>query len=462
MRIHILGICGTFMGGIAAIAKAAGHQVSGSDENVYPPMSTQLRKLGIELHEGYDDTFLENDLDCVVVGNVMSRGNPAVEALLNSGLPYYSGPEWLANNVLKGRWVLGVAGTHGKTTTASMLAWILDYAGLSPGFLIGGVPSNFKISARLGQSNYFVVEADEYDTAFFDKRAKFVHYHPRTLAITNLEYDHADIYADLDAIIWQFHQLIRTVPNEGLVTVQSANSNIEALLERGVWTPVETFSVDDNAATWSAKYDLIGVKSRFSVAKNAQEVGQTDWALLGKHNLENALAAISAAVHAGVSVDVALEALSQFQGVRRRLDKRAVIDGITLYDDFAHHPTAIAKTLEAVRSQKTDQRIVAVVEPRSNTMRLGVHRDTLGGAFDDADRVFVLSSEELAWNPESVLASLGAKLSVALDADSLLETLLAELEAGDQVVFMSNGDFKGLPRLLQQALKSERPDAARA
>jgi len=462
MRIHILGICGTFMGGIAALAKAAGHQVSGSDENVYPPMSTQLRKLGIELHQGYDGDFLEDDLDCVVVGNVMSRGNPAVEALLNSGLPYFSGPEWLANNVLKGRWVLGVAGTHGKTTTASMLAWILDYAGLSPGFLIGGVPSNFKISARLGQSKYFVVEADEYDTAFFDKRAKFVHYHPRTLAITNLEYDHADIFADLDAIIWQFHQLIRTVPNEGLVTVQAANRNIETLLERGAWTPVETFSTTDGTATWSAKYDLIGAKSRFSVAKHGQEIGQTDWALLGQHNLENALAAVSAAVHAGVSVDVALEALSQFTGVRRRLDKRAVIDGITLYDDFAHHPTAIIKTLEAVRSQKTDQRIVAVVEPRSNTMRLGVHHDALRHAFDDADRVFVLGSDDLSWNPESVLADLGAKLSVASDAEALLGLLLDELEAGDQVVFMSNGDFKGLPRLLQQALKSDRPSAARA
>lgn len=462
MRIHILGICGTFMGGIAALAKAAGHQVSGSDENVYPPMSTQLRKLGIELHRGYDRRYLENDLDCVVVGNVMARGNPAVEALLNSGLPYYSGPEWLANNVLKGKWVLGVAGTHGKTTTASMLAWILDYAGLSPGFLIGGVPSNFKISARLGRSNYFVVEADEYDTAFFDKRAKFVHYHPRTLAITNLEYDHADIYADLDAIIWQFHQLIRTVPNEGLITVQGGNSNIETLLERGIWTSVETFSAGDSAATWSAQYNLIGVKSRFSVARHGQEIGQTDWALLGRHNLENALAAISSAVHAGVSVDVALEALSQFQGVRRRLDKRAVIDGITLYDDFAHHPTAISRTLEAVRSQKTDQRIVAVVEPRSNTMRLGVHRDTLRNAFDDADRVFVLSSDDLSWNPESVLASLGAKLSVAFDAEALLELLLGELETGDQVVFMSNGDFKGLPRLLQQALKSDRPRVARA
>lgn len=462
MRIHILGICGTFMGGIAALAKAAGHQVSGSDENVYPPMSTQLRKLGIQLQQGYDDRPFDRDLDCVVVGNVMARGNPAVETLLNCGLPYFSGPEWLANNVLKGKWVLAVAGTHGKTTTASMLTWILDYAGLSPGFLIGGVPNNFKISARLGQSKYFVVEADEYDTAFFDKRAKFVHYHPRTLAITNIEYDHADIYSDLDAIIWQFHQLLRTVPSEGLITVQGEDSNIETLLDRGIWTPVETFSSSDSAAAWSASYDLIGVKSRFSVARHGEQVGQTDWALLGRHNLDNALAAISAAVHAGVSIDVALEALSQFKGVRRRLDKRAVIDGITLYEDFAHHPTAIIKTLEAVRSQKTEQRIVAVVEPRSNTMRLGVHRDALRKAFGDADRVYVLASKSLSWNPESVLAPLGAKLSVVWEADELLSLLLNELESGDQVVFMSNGDFKGLPRQLQQALKSERPQAARA
>jgi UDP-N-acetylmuramate: L-alanyl-gamma-D-glutamyl-meso-diaminopimelate ligase len=450
------------MGGIAALAKAAGHQVSGSDENVYPPMSTQLRKLGIQLHQGYDGRSFERDLDCVVVGNVMARGNPAVEALLNSGLPYYSGPEWLADNVLKGKWVLAVAGTHGKTTTTSMLAWILDYAGLSPGFLIGGVPSNFKISARLGQSKYFVVEADEYDTAFFDKRAKFVHYRPRTLAITNIEYDHADIYSDLDSIIWQFHQLVRTVPGEGLITAHGSDANVDTLLDRGVWTPVETFSSADSAATWSASYDLIGVKSRFSVAHRGENVGQTDWALLGRHNLENALAAISAAVHAGVSVDVALEALSQFKGVRRRLDKRAVIDGITLYEDFAHHPTAIVKTLEAVRSQKTDQRIIAVVEPRSNTMRLGVHRDALRKAFDDADHVYMLASEDLSWNPESVLAPLGAKLTVAWAADELLEMLLNQLESGDQVVFMSNGDFKGLPRLLQQALKSDRPNAAQA
>jgi UDP-N-acetylmuramate: L-alanyl-gamma-D-glutamyl-meso-diaminopimelate ligase len=462
MRIHILGICGTFMGGIAALAKAAGHQVSGSDENVYPPMSTQLRKLGIQLHQGYDGRAFEQDLDCVVVGNVMTRGNPAVETLLNSGLPYYSGPEWLAGNVLKGKWVLAVAGTHGKTTTASMLAWILDYAGLSPGFLIGGVPNNFKISARLGQSKYFVVEADEYDTAFFDKRAKFVHYHPRTLAITNIEYDHADIYENLDAIIWQFHQLVRTVPSEGLISIQGEDSNTEMLLDRGAWTPVETFSTVDSAAAWFARYDLIGAKSRFSVLHRGEPVGQTDWALLGSHNLDNALAAISSAVHAGVSAEVALEALSHFKGVKRRLDKRAVIDGITLYEDFAHHPTAIIKTLEAIRSQKTDQRIVAVVEPRSNTMRLGVHRDALRKAFGDADRVFVLASKKLSWNPESVLAPLGAKLTVAWEAEELLGLLMSELESGDQVIFMSNGDFKGLPRQLQQALKSERPHAARA
>jgi len=460
MRIHILGICGTFMGGIAALAKASGHQVSGSDRNVYPPMSTQLRKLGITLHQGYDAKPFEADLDCVIVGNVMGRGNPAVEALLNSGIPYYSGPEWLAMNVLKDKWVLAVAGTHGKTTTTSMLAWILDYAGLSPGFLIGGVPANFKISARLGESRYFVVEGDEYDTAFFDKRAKFVHYRPRTLAITNIEYDHADIYPDLDAILWQFHQLVRTVPSEGLITVRAGDDNVQALLDKGIWTPLETFSASGAAATWTAAYDLIGAKSRFSIARDGAPLGQADWALLGEHNLENALAAIGMAAHAGVNTDVALEALSQFKGVRRRLDKRAVVDGITLYEDFAHHPTAIVKTLAAVRSQRLDDRIIAVVEPRSNTMKLGVHRDALRKAFDDADRVFLLASSALSWNPESVLAALGSKLTVTAEPEALLAALLVELETGDQVVFMSNGDFKGVPRLLQQALKSERPQAA--
>jgi UDP-N-acetylmuramate: L-alanyl-gamma-D-glutamyl-meso-diaminopimelate ligase len=462
MRVHILGICGTFMGGIAALAKAAGHQVSGSDQNVYPPMSTQLRKLGIRLYEGYDERQLGGELDCVIVGNVLSRGNPAIEFLLNSNLPYYSGPEWLADHVLRDKWVLAVAGTHGKTTGSSMLAWILDYAGLDPGFLIGGVPSNFGISARLGRSKYFVVEADEYDTAFFDKRAKFIHYRPRGLAITNIEYDHADIYSDLSAILWQFHQLVRTVPSGGLITVNGRDPNIDELLAQGVWTPVETFSADDQAATWSAQYDLIGAKSQFSVFRHGEKVGQAGWALLGPHNLDNALAALSSAVHVGVSVDAALEALSQFKGVKRRLEKRGVFRGIALYDDFAHHPTAIASTLAALRSQHAERRIVAVLEPRSNTMRMGVHRDALRKSFDAADRVFVLASDKLDWNPEGALAAVGNKLSVAWDVQDLLNTLLEELETGDQVVLMSNGSFQGLPRLLQQALKSGEPEKKRA
>ena len=456
MRIHILGICGTFMGGVAALA--AGHQVSGSDENVYPPMSTQLRKLGIPLSEGYDNSPPADDLDCVVVGNVLSRGNPAIEALLDSGLPYYSGPEWLADHVLRDRWVFAVAGTHGKTTATSMLAWILDYAGLEPGFLVGGVPLDFSISARLGRSKHFVVEGDEYDTAFFDKRAKFVHYRPRTVAITNIEYDHADIYDDLDAILWQFHQLLRTVPSQGLVTVNGHDANIDELLAKGVWTPVETFSAQDQAATWSAQYDLIGAKSRFSVYKRGEKLGQTGWALLGPHNLENALAAISSAVHAGVSVELALEALSKFKGVKRRLERRGTYQSITIYEDFAHHPTAIAKTLAGLRAAYPDRRIVAVIEPRSNTMRMGVHKDALRRCFDDADLVYVLASDGLDWNPESTLAALGAKLRVEWDVNELLARLQSDLEPGDHVVLMSNGSFQGLPRLLQQSLKSR--DAA--
>jgi len=454
MRIHILGICGTFMGGIAALAKAAGHQVSGSDENVYPPMSTQLRKLGIRLHEGYDPDQLSPDLDCVVVGNVLSRGNPVVEALLDSDLPFYSGPEWLARNVLVDKWVLAVAGTHGKTTTSSMLAWILDYAGLEPGFLIGGVPRDFSISARLGRSRYFVVEADEYDTAFFDKRAKFVHYRPKTLAITNIEYDHADIYPDIDAIIWQFHQLLRVIPQSGLISVNARSEAIDALLAMGVWTPVETFAADGVEADWTAEYDLIGAKSRFSVSLRGESVGEAGWALLGRHNLENALAAISAAAHAGVEVELALEALSQFKGVKRRLEKRGIFHGVSLFEDFAHHPTAIAETLAAVRSQQGDRRIVAIVEPRSNTMRLGVHRDALARSLAEADRVYVLESRGLEWDPRSVLAPLGDKLTVEPDVNKIVADVLEHSRSGDQIVMMSNGSFDGLPRLLQQALKS--------
>jgi UDP-N-acetylmuramate: L-alanyl-gamma-D-glutamyl-meso-diaminopimelate ligase len=454
MRIHILGICGTFMGGIAALAKSAGHQVSGSDENVYPPMSTQLRKLGIRLQEGYSPEQLKGDLDCVVVGNVLSRGNPAVEALLNSGLPFYSGPEWLARYVLQDKWVLAVAGTHGKTTTSSMLAWILDYAGLEPGFLIGGVPRDFSISARLGRSRYFVVEADEYDTAFFDKRAKFVHYRPKTLAITNIEYDHADIYPNLDAILWQFHQLLRTVPSEGLVCVNARSEAIEKLLGMGIWAPVETFTASDRPANWSADYDLIGARSRFSVVHDGERVGEAGWALLGRHNLENALAAISAAAHAGIDVALALEALSKFKGVKRRLEKRGVFNGIALYEDFAHHPTAISETLAALRAQQGDRRIVAIVEPRSSTMRMGVHADALSDSLSGADQVYVLESAGLRWDPRSVLASIGDRLNVESDVNEIVNSVLADSRSGDQVVMMSNGSFGGLPRLLQQAFES--------
>jgi UDP-N-acetylmuramate: L-alanyl-gamma-D-glutamyl-meso-diaminopimelate ligase len=458
MRVHILGICGTFMGGIAAIAKAAGHEVSGSDKNVYPPMSTQLEQLGIELEQGYDQRHVDPDFDCVVVGNALSRGLPVVEALLDSGLPYYSGPQWLAENVLRDKWVIAVSGTHGKTTTTSMLAWILEYAGLDPGFLIGGVPSNFGVSARLGGPKFFVVEADEYDTAFFDKRAKFVHYRPRTLVINNIEFDHADIYRDVDAILWQFHQLVRTVPSNGLIIANGRDANVDKLRARGVWTPVETFSAQ-GAADWTAAYESIGEQSRFAVTRRGAPLGSVLWRLLGQHNLENALAALAAALHVGVPADVALAALGEFSGVKRRLEKRGEFAGVALYEDFAHHPTAIATTLAGLKSLGRAKRIVAVMEPRSNTMRLGVHRDTLAGSFADADRLFVLGADDLRWDVAGALTPLGAKASVASDVDELLAALLAELRAGDHVVLMSNGGFQGLPLRLQRGLE-ERAQAA--
>lgn len=452
MRVHILGICGTFMGGIAAIAKAAGHRVSGSDANVYPPMSTQLAALGIELVEGYGAEQITRDYDCVIVGNALSRGKPAVEALLDSGLPYYSGPEWLAANVLRERWVLAVSGTHGKTTTTSMLAWILQHAGLSPGFLIGGVPRNFAVSAALGAGAHFVIEADEYDTAFFDKRAKFVHYRPRTLAINNIEYDHADIYADVDAILWQFHQLVRTVPGNGLIVANGADANVAALLARGAWTPVQTFSASAAGADWTAAYETVGETSRFAVRRGGAPAGAAEWSLAGTHNLENALAAIAAAGHAGVPAAVAIEALASFRGVKRRLERLGVFDGVTLYEDFAHHPTAIAATLEAVRERGRGARLVAVVELRSNTMRMGVHKDALPAALAPADRVFVLGAEDLAFRPAEALRTLGAKASTATRADDLIGELLEFVRAGDQVVLMSNGGFQGLPAKLPKAL----------
>ncbi len=453
MRVHILGVCGTFMGGIAAIAKEAGHDVSGADLNVYPPMSTQLKALGVRLVEGYEAP-IDADVDSVVVGNALSRGKPVVEALLDSGRPYASGPQWLAEHVLRDQWVLAVAGTHGKTTTTSMLAWILEYAGLTPGFLVGGVPANFGISARLGGSKFFVVEADEYDTAFFDKRAKFVHYRPRTLIINNIEYDHADIYPSVESIIWQFHQLLRTVPSNGLVIANGKDENIERVVARGLWTPLVTFSAVERSARWFGAYDSIGPESRFTVFEQGAARGQGRWSLLGQHNLENALAAIAAAAHVGVAPDVALAALAEFKGVKRRLELRGTFGGIALYEDFAHHPTAIATTLAALRSLAPKQRIVAVMEPRSNTMRMGVHRDTLAPSFAGADRVFLLAAADLGWDPGAALASLGERLVVASDVQALLERLFAELRAGDQVVLMSNGSFQGLPVLLERALAS--------
>ena len=453
MRVHILGICGTFMGGVAALAKAAGHRVSGSDENVYPPMSDLLDDLDIPVREGYHPEHLEGDIDCVVVGNVMSRGRDVVEALLNSNLPFYSGPQWLAEHVLRDRWVLAVAGTHGKTTTSSLLAWILDYAGLDPGFLIGGVPANFGVSARFGDSKYFVVEADEYDTAFFDKRAKFVHYRPRTLAITNIEFDHADIYDDLDSILNQFHHLLRTVPGRGLVAVNGADGNTRRLLKRGIWTPLESFSAEDRSATWYARRDPAGPGTSFDVHLRSECVGGVRWSLLGKHNVENALTAICCAAHAGVPVETALEALAAFKGVKRRLEKRGDYAGISLYDDFAHHPTAIRATLGALRDAEPSGRIVAVLEPGSNSMRMGVHRDTLCSALKGADKVFVLAGDDLAWDVESELDELGPKLVAAQRVDELHADLMEELRQGDQVAVMSNRGFQGLPGRLEESLR---------
>ncbi|HET7650995.1 MAG TPA: UDP-N-acetylmuramate:L-alanyl-gamma-D-glutamyl-meso-diaminopimelate ligase [Gammaproteobacteria bacterium] len=441
MRIHILGICGTFMGGIAALAKAAGHDVSGSDANVYPPMSTQLEALGIQLQQGYRAEHFEPAPDQVVVGNALSRGNPAIEAMLDRGLPYCSGPQWLAENILRGRHVLAVAGTHGKTTTTSMLAWILDAAGRQPGFLIGGVAPDFGVSARLGAGDApFVVEADEYDTAFFDKGSKFLHYRPRTAILNNLEYDHADIFPDLASIEAQFHYLVRTVPGNGLLVVNRTDANLARVLEKGGWTPCQKFALSDG--DWSVS-GMNPDGSGFTVLYQDRPVGSVQWNLSGTHNVMNALAAIAAAHHAGVSPDVAAAALSRFRGVKRRLEVRAQVDGVTVYDDFAHHPTAIATTLDGLRRRVKQARIIAVLEPRSNTMKAGVHRDTLAGALDNADRVFVYQAPTIKWDVAAALRPLGARASVSFDIAQLVERVSAELRRGDHVVIMSNGGFDG-------------------
>ncbi len=452
MHIHILGICGTFMGGIALIARELGHQVSGSDANVYPPMSTQLEAAGITLMEGYEAGHLQPAPDMVVVGNAMSRGNPAVEYMLDQGLRYISGPQWLAEQVLAEHWVLGVAGTHGKTTTGSMLAWILEDAGLTPGFLIGGVPQNFGISARAGDSPFFVVEADEYDTAFFDKRSKFVHYHPRTLVMNNLEFDHADIFEDLEAIQRQFHHLVRTVPGNGLIISPLNDGNLHEVLDMGCWTPVEHFDPDFEA-TWHAA-NAAPDGSAFDVICDGEAVGRLEWALSGRHNMANALAALAAARHAGVPPAVGVAALCRFENVRRRMELRGEVDGIRVYDDFAHHPTAIATTLAGLRAQVGDGRIHAVLEPRSNTMRMGVMAGRLAEALREADTVHVYVPPDLSWDARSVLASLGPRLQVAEQTGDIVDWLAAMSRPGDTVLVMSNGGFQAIHELILDALKT--------
>ena len=452
MHIHILGICGTFMGGVAALAKAAGHQVSGSDANVYPPMSTQLSRLGITVHEGYDAGQLEPEPDYVVIGNAMSRGNETVEAVLDRGIAYTSGPQWLSEHVLKDHHVFAVAGTHGKTTTASMLAWILEATGHSPGFLIGGVPPDFDVTARHGTSKFFVVEADEYDTAFFDKRAKFVHYRPQTLILGNLEFDHADIYKDLDAILWQFHQLLRTIPKSGRIILNGADSNLATLLEMGCWTPTETFGIGESDEDWKAAFLDTGER-RISISRRGGGSAEGSWLLGGSHNLENALAAIAAAESAGVSVQQAVEALSRFKGVKRRLERTATVADIVIYDDFAHHPTAIRRTIAGLKKRFPKQRIVVALEPRSNTMKLGVHNDTLAASLEGANLVCIYRPRDIAAEFDDCLSPLGDRLHMHSDYDELVADLAAAVRPGDQVVFMSNGGFGSARQNLTGALQ---------
>lgn len=446
MHIHILGICGTFMGGIAVLAKAAGHRVTGCDANVYPPMSTQLQAQGIELNEGFSPEQIKLNPDIYVIGNVVSRGNPLMEEILNRGLPYISGPQWLSEQVLQGKWVLAVAGTHGKTTTASMLAWVLEYAGLAPGFLIGGVPENFGISARLpgippndpkSISPFFVIEADEYDTAFFDKRSKFVHYRPRTAVLNNLEFDHADIFDDLAAIERQFHHLVRTVPQQGLV-VANQQESLDRVIAKGCWSRLERFGT---AEGWEVRnVDVVG---RFDVFFRGERQGNLSWDLLGEHNRMNALAVIAAARHVGVAPCIAIEALAEFKNVKRRMEVRGVVNDITVYDDFAHHPTAITTTVAGLRAKVGSARILAVLEPRSNTMKLGVMKAALPESLTNADQVFCYAAN-LGWDVASALVPIAAKTQVHEDMTDLLNAILQTAKPGDHILVMSNGGFGGI------------------
>jgi UDP-N-acetylmuramate: L-alanyl-gamma-D-glutamyl-meso-diaminopimelate ligase len=446
VHLHILGICGTFMGGVALLARSAGHRVTGCDSNVYPPMSTQLAEQGVELIEGYDASQAGLAPDVFLVGNAISRGNPLLEEILDRGLSYVSGPQWLAENLLHGKWVLGVAGTHGKTTTSAMLAWILEHAGLAPGFLIGGVPLDFGVSARLTETPFFVIEADEYDTAFCDKRSKFVHYRPRTVILNNLEFDHADIFADLAAIETQFHHLVRTLPRNGLIVANAREASLARVFERGLWTPVEWFG---DVRGWNAgEPDGSGA---FDVRLNGAQVGRIGNDLAGEHNRLNAIAAIAAARHAGVPPTAAVAALDRFRGVMRRLEVRGSVRGITVYDDFAHHPTAIAATLAGLRKRVGAARILAILEPRSNTMKLGVMKAQLPGSLAAAERVYCYGAN-LGWDAREALRPLGDRAASFERIEDIVSAVRHDAQPGDHLLVMSNGGFGGIHRLLLDAL----------
>ncbi|AQZ94895.1 UDP-N-acetylmuramate:L-alanyl-gamma-D-glutamyl-meso-diaminopimelate ligase [Halopseudomonas phragmitis] len=450
MHLHILGICGTFMGSLALLARELGHTVTGSDANVYPPMSTQLEAQGITLMEGYEPAHLQPAPDLVVIGNAMSRGNPAVEYVLDQGLPYVSGPQWLADHVLQGRWVLAVAGTHGKTTTSSLLAWILEHAGMSPGFLIGGVPQNFGISARLGGTPFFVVEADEYDSAFFDKRSKFVHYRPRTAILNNLEFDHADIFPDLAAIERQFHHLVRTVPGSGLIIHPQADAALKRVIDMGCWTSCQTTG---DGGDWQARL-LAADGSCFEVLLGGVSQGIVEWSQTGAHSVANALVALAAARHVGVTPAQGIASLGGFASVKRRMELIGEVGDIRVYDDFAHHPTAIATTLAGLRAQIGDAQLIAVIEPRSNTMRLGSHMAALPGSVSDASEVLWYQPEGLDWSLDQVVADSPVPACVLSSIEALIDAVVARARPGARVVVMSNGGFGGIHRKLVQALEA--------
>ncbi len=446
MHVHILGICGSFMGGIAAIAKSLGHTVTGSDTNVYPPMSTQLEALGITLTEGYDPKQFDPVPDTVIIGNAMSRGNPAVEYVLSRNLDYTSGPQWLLENFLKDRWVIGVSGTHGKTTTSSMVAWILEDAGLNPGFLIGGVPENFGISARTGDSPFFVIEADEYDSAFFDKRSKFVHYRPKTLVINNLEFDHADIFADLAAIQTQFHHLVRMVPQNGLILSPHNTPAITQTLDKGCWSEQQQLGTH-----WQSRL-IQSDGSAFEVLHHGKVVGEVHWTLLGQHNVDNAIMAIGAAHHAGVQLNDAITALQRFKNVKRRMETKGRVAGVTVYDDFAHHPTAIASTVAGLRNKVGTARIIAIIEPRSNTMKMGIHKDTLAASWQQADEILIYEPAGMNWSLAQAVQTSSASAQCYQQVQDIIDAAVRIACSGDHILVMSNGGFEGIHQRILTAL----------